>query len=150
MHPQFLANKDFWAGLLLIAVGTLAVAIAHDYPLGTARRMGPGYFPIALGALLVLFGIYVLVKGLRGGGRIEAGWSLRALIVLPLALALFGFLMSRAGFVPALVVLVFASAAAGSEFRLLEIIALTVVLTALSTAVFVWGLGLPYPLFAGH
>ena len=80
MHPQFLANKDFWAGLLLIAVGTLAVAIAHDYPLGTARRMGPGYFPIVLGALLVLFGIYVLVKGLRGGGRIEAGWSLRALV----------------------------------------------------------------------
>src|SRR5262245_2984473 len=150
MHPQFLANKDFWAGLLLIAVGTAAVAIAQDYPLGTARRMGPGYFPIVLGALLVLFGIYVLVKGLRGGGRIEAGWSLRALIVLPLALALFGFLMSRAGFVPTLVVLVFASAAAGSEFRLLEIIALTVVLTALSTAVFVWGLGLPYPLFVGH
>ena len=146
MHPQFLANKDFWAGLLLIAVGTLAVAIAQDYPLGTARRMGPGYFPIGLGALLVLFGIYVLVKGLRGGGRIEAGWSLRALVVLPLALALFGFLMSRAGFVPALVVLVFASAAAGSEFKLLEIVALTVVLTALSTAVFVWGLGLPYPL----
>ena len=150
MHPQFLANKDFWAGLLLIAVGTVAVAIAQDYPLGTARRMGPGYFPIVLGALLVLFGIYVLVKGLRGGGRIEAGWSLRALVVLPLALALFGFLMSRAGFVPALVVLVFASAAAGSAFRLVEIIALTVVLTALSTAVFVWGLGLPYPLFAGH
>jgi len=150
MKPGYLTNKDFWAGLLLIAVGTLAVAIAQDYPLGTARRMGPGYFPIALGALLVLFGIYVLVKGLRGGGRIEAGWSLRALVVLPLALALFGFLMSRAGFVPALVVLVFASAAAGSEFKLLEIIALTVVLTALSTAVFVWGLGLPYPLFAGH
>ena len=150
MKPEYLTNKDFWAGLLLIAVGTLAVAIAQDYPLGTARRMGPGYFPIALGALLVLFGIYVLVKGLRGGGRIEAGWSLRALIVLPLALALFGFLMSRAGFVPALVVLVFASAAAGSEFKLLEIVALTVVLTALSTAVFVWGLGLPYPLFAGH
>jgi len=152
MKPEYLTNKDFWAGLLLIAVGTAAVAIpiTYDYPLGTARRMGPGYFPIALGALLVLFGIYVLVKGLRGGGRIEAGWSLRALIVLPLALALFGFLMSRAGFVPALVVLVFASAAAGSEFKLLEIIALTVVLTALSTAVFVWGLGLPYPLFAGH
>jgi hypothetical protein len=150
MNPQFLANKDFWAGLLLIAVGTLAVALGSDYPLGTARRMGPGYFPIVLGALLVLFGIYVLVKGLRGGDRIEAGWSLRAVIVLPLALALFGFLMSRAGFVPALVVLVFASAAAGSEFKLVEIVALTVVLTALSTAVFVWGLGLPYPLFAGH
>ena len=94
--------------------------------------MGPGYFPVVLGALLVLFGIYVLAKGVRGGDKIEAGWSLRALIVLPLALALFGFLMDRAGFVPALVVLIFGSAAAGSEFKLVEIVALTVVLTALS------------------
>ena len=150
MKPAFLDNKDFWAGLMLIAVGTLAVVLARDYPLGSVVRMGPGYFPVVLGALLVLFGIYVLVKGLRSADKIEAGWSLRALIVLPLALALFGFLMDRAGFVPALVVLVFGSAAAGSEFKLVEIVALTVVLTALSIAVFVWGLGLPYPLFAGH
>jgi len=150
MKPEYLANKDFWAGLMLIAVGTLAVVLARDYPKGTVMRMGPGYFPVALGALLVLFGIYVLAKGLRGGAKIEAGWSPRALVVLPLALALFGFLMDRAGFVPALVVLIFGSAAAGSEFKLVEIVALTVVLTALSVAVFVWGLGLPYPLFAGR
>src|SRR6185295_10807035 len=127
MNPGFLANKDFWAGLMLIAVGTLAVVLARDYPLGTVVRMGPGYFPVVLGALLVLFGIYVLAKGLRGADKIEAGWSPRALIVLPLALALFGFLMDRAGFIPSLAVLIFGSAAAGSEFRLVEIIALTVV-----------------------
>lgn len=148
--PAFLANKDFWAGVLLIGSGTFAVVIAQGYQLGTVLRMGPGYFPTLLGALLVLFGIYVLAKGLRGVDRIEAGWSLRALIVLPLSLALFGFLMDRAGLVPALVVLVFGSAAAGSEFRLLEVLALTIVLVTLSAAVFVWGLGLPYPLFAGR
>ena len=150
MKPGYLANKDFWAGLMLIGVGTLAVVLARDYPKGTVMRMGPGYFPVALGALLVLFGIYVLAKGLRGGEKIEAGWSLRALVVLPLALALFGFLMDRAGLVPALAALIVGSAAGGSEFKLVEIVALTVVLTALSVAVFVWGLGLPYPLFAGH
>ena len=150
MKPAFLANKDFWAGLMLIGVGALAVVIARDYPAGHGDAHGARLLPRALGALLVLFGIYVLAKGLRGGEKIEAGWSLRALIVLPLALALFGFLMDRAGFVPALVVLIFGSAAAGSEFKLVEIVALTVVLTALSVAVFVWGLGLPYPLFAGR
>jgi hypothetical protein len=148
--PAFLANKDFWAGVVLITIGTLAVLIARDYALGTVLRMGPGYFPTLLGGLIVLAGIYVLVKGLRSVDRIEGGWSLRALIVLPLSLVLFGFLMHRAGLVPALVVLIFGSAAAGSEFRLVEIAALTVVLTALSVVVFVWGLGLPYPLFTGH
>ena len=56
--------------------------------------------------------------------------------------------MDRAGFVPALAVLVLGSAAAGGEFKLVEIVALAIVLTGLSVAVFVWGLGLPYPLFA--
>ena len=150
MMPAFHVNKDFWAGLMLIAIGAVAVLMARDYALGTVLRMGPGYFPVILGGVLVVFGIYVLAKGLRSVDKIEAGWSLRALIVLPLSLALFGFLMDRAGLVPALAVLIFGSAAAGSEFRLGEIAALTVVLTALSVAVFVWGLGLPYPLFAGH
>jgi hypothetical protein len=149
MKPGFLDSKDFWAGLMLIGVGTLAVVLARDYPLGTVVRMGPGHFPVGLGAVLVLFGIYVLVKGLRSADKIEAGWSPRALIVLPLALALFGFLMDRAGFVPALAVLTFGSAAAGSEFKLVEIVGLTILLTAFSAAVFVWGLGLPYPLFVG-
>ena len=49
---------------------------------------------------------------------------------------------------PALAVLVLGSAAAGGEFKLVEIVALAIVLTGLSVAVFVWGLGLPYPLFA--
>jgi Tripartite tricarboxylate transporter TctB family len=150
MKLEFLDSKDFWAGVVLMGVGALALLIARDYPFGTMVRMGAGYFPTVLGGLLVAFGLYLLSKGLRRDDKIEAGWSLRALIVLPLALALFGFLMDRVGFVPALVVLVFGSAAAGSEFKLLEIVALTVLLTALSVAVFVWGLGLPYPLFAGH
>ena len=148
MRRQVLASKDVWAGLLLIVVGGLALALARGYPLGTAMRMGPGYFPMALGALLVVLGGYILAKGLRGGEEIEAGWSPRALIVLPLALVLFGVLMDRAGFVPALAVLILGSAAAGGEFKLVEIVALAIVLTGLSVAVFVWGLGLPYPLFA--
>jgi Tripartite tricarboxylate transporter TctB family len=149
MKPEFLDNKDFWAGIVLITFGALAVLIARDYPFGTAVRMGAGYFPTVLGAVLVLFGIHVLVKGLRSVEKIEAGWSLRAMIVLPLSLALFGFLMDRAGLVPALAALIVGSAAGGNEFKLVEVILLAALLIAFSVAVFVWGLGLPYPLFVG-
>lgn len=149
MKLEFLDNKDFWAGLVLIVTGALAVLVARDYPFGTMVRMGAGYFPTVLGGLLVLFGIHVLAKGLRSVNKIEAGWSLRAMIVLPLSLALFGFLMDRAGLVPALAALTVGSAAAGKEFKLVEIIPLTALLIAFSVAVFVWGLGLPYPLFVG-
>jgi len=149
MSVSLSRNRDFWSGVMLIAIGIAAVVIARDYEFGTARRMGPGYFPVLLGAVLVLFGLYTLVKGLRAPERIEGNWSLRALIVLPLSMVLFGFLMDRAGFIPAMVVLIFGSALAGTEFKLLEVALLTIGLTIFSIVVFVWGLGLPYPLLVG-
>lgn len=148
MKPGLLDNKDVWAGVFLIAVGVAAMVIARNYSFGTALRMGPGFFPTVLGGLLVLFGLYTLASGLRSGGRLEGSWSLRALIVLPLALVLFGVLIDRAGFIPAMLVLIFGSALAGTEFRLIEIIVFSVLLTALCAIVFVWALGLPYPLIA--
>jgi hypothetical protein len=147
--PGVLASKDFWSGVMLIAIGVAAVVIARDYPFGTTLRMGPGYFPTMLGAILVVFGLYLVVQGLRSTDTLEGNWSARALVVVPLSLVLFGVLMDRAGFIPALAVLVFGSASAGPEFKPTEVALLTVVLTVFCVAVFIWGLGLPYPLLAG-
>lgn len=142
-------NKDFLAGAMLIATGIAAILIARGYPFGSTFRMGPGYFPSVLGGVLTLFGLSLLIRGLRSTERIEGGWSPRALIVLPLSFVLFGWLMDHAGFVPALAVLIFGSAAGGSEFKFGEVALLTAVLTALSVGIFIWGLGLPYPLLVG-
>jgi hypothetical protein len=142
-------NKDFWAGIMLIATGAVSIFIARDYPFGSTIRMGPGYFPSMLGGILILFGLYVMAIGLRIGEKITVHCSLRALIILPLSLVAFGILMTHAGFIPALAVLVFGSASAGREFKLVEVLLLTVILTGLSVAVFICGLGLPYPLLKG-
>jgi hypothetical protein len=149
MRSDLLNNKDFWAGVMLIALGVAAVVIARDYPFGTAWRMGPGYFPSVLGGILTLFGLVLLARGLRGGEKIAGGWSLRALVILPTSFVLFGVLMDRAGFVPALVVVIFGSALAGNEFRLGEVALLTAALTALCVAIFSFGLQMPYPLIVG-
>jgi hypothetical protein len=142
-------SKDFWSGVMLIAIGAVAVFMARDYPFGTALRMGAGFFPVVLGVVLVLFGLYFAARGLRGSAKIEGSWSPRALIVLPLAFVLFGILMEHAGFVPAMLVLIVGSAAAGTEFRLGEVLAVSVLLTAMCVALFIWALGLPYPLIVG-
>jgi Tripartite tricarboxylate transporter TctB family len=144
-----LRNKDFWAGIMLIATGAASIFIARDYPFGSTIKMGPGYFPSLLGGILLLFGLYVMAIGLRTGEKITVHCSLRALIILPLSLVAFGILMTHAGFIPALALLVFGSASAGREFKLVEVLLLTVILTGLSLAVFIWGLGLPYPLIKG-
>src|SRR6185312_8402320 len=134
---------------LLIAVGAGTMFIARNYTFGTSLRMGPGYFPMVLGGLLIAFGLYLLGSGLRGGEAIEPSWSPRALVILPLSLVLFGVLMGRAGFIPAMLVLIFGSATASTQFRFVEALLFSVALTALSVAIFVWGLGLPYPLIVG-
>src|SRR5688572_8068448 len=118
MQLEFRNNRDFWAGAMLIGTGVLALAMARNYAMGTTLRMGPGYFPALLGGLLIIFGLYLVVVGLRRNEKIEGNWSLRPLIVIPLSLVLFGILMDRAGFIPALMVLIFGSAAAGTEFKL--------------------------------
>jgi len=149
MNVAVVNNKDFWSGILFGATGATALFIARDYPFGTVVRMGAGFFPVVLGALLVLFGLYFVAKGLRSAETIGGNWSLRALIVLPLALVLFGVLMERAGFIPALMVLIVGSALAGTEFRLIEVLLFAVFLTGCAVALFIWGLGLPYPLIVG-
>ena len=58
-------QKDFWAGVLYIAFGGTAILIALDYPLGTANRMGPGYFPRGLGFLLIGLGLILLLRSFK-------------------------------------------------------------------------------------
>lgn len=150
MKVDLRENRDFLSGLMFIIIGLSAVFIARDYPVGSALRMGPGYFPVALGGILFLMGLYVMVQGLMKKEKVNGNWSLRALIVLPLAVVVFGLMVETAGFIPALLVLTVISAAAGSEFKLREVIMLAVVLTVACTALFIYGLSMPYPLFGGH
>jgi cytochrome bd-type quinol oxidase subunit 1 len=142
-------NRDFFAGLLYIVTGAAGMWIARDYPFGSALRMGPGYFPSVLGGMMVAFGIAVMMMGVKNNEKIKGNWSFRALIVLPIATAVFGWMMEEAGFIPAMLVLIPFSAAAGREFKLVEITLLTIGLTVLCTAMFIYGLGLPYPLIKG-
>lgn len=146
MSLEFYKKKDFWAGIMFLGIGAGAIIGASNYPFGTTLRMGPGYFPTMLGWILVAFGLYVMVRGLRSDEKIRSNWSIRALIVLPISMVLFGVLMEVAGFIPAMAALIFIAVASGREFKFMEVLLLTIFLGAMSIAMFIWGLGLPYPL----
>jgi putative tricarboxylic transport membrane protein len=60
-------SKNFLSGLFFLGVGALGIFMAPGYPMGSALRMGPGYFPVVLSSLLILFGIYCLLQGLLKG-----------------------------------------------------------------------------------
>lgn len=145
-------NKDFLSGLMFMAIGALGLYMALDYPMGSALRMGPGYFPNVLSGLLMLAGIYCLIHGLLKSEemKIQGNWSVRALIILPTSAIVFGLLMEHTGLIPALIALIFVSAYAGPEFRFKEVLMLAIGLTIVCTGLFIYGLGLPYPLFTGY
>ena len=142
-------NRDFFAGLFYIVLGAVGMWMARDYPFGSALRMGPGYFPSVLGGMMIAFGVAVMLMGIKNNEKIKPGFSWRALIVLPIATVVFGIAMEEAGFIPALALLIPVSAAASKEFNWKEVLFLTIGLIILSLAVFIWGLGLPYPMIKG-
>jgi putative tricarboxylic transport membrane protein len=139
--------KNFWAGLMFIAVGLFFAIGARNYDLGSAARMGPAYFPTMVGALLAVIGGAVVVQSLVIRGEKVQALPLRLILYMTAALFSFGYLLKPLGLVGALTLLVFVSAFAGHEFRLREAVVLAVALTILSVLVFVKGLGQPFPLW---
>lgn len=148
MNTPLGENRDFLAGLLFLALGAGGFYVALSYPFGNVQQMGPGFFPRVLGVILAGFGIVTMVRGLRSGTRVEGGWAWFPLAVITAALVAFGWLMERVGLLPSLAVLTIASAYAGKEFRPGEAVLLAVAMCLLAWAIFIWGLDLPYPLFA--
>jgi hypothetical protein len=147
MQLRATAPKDVWAGLIYIAFGGGMFWAAMSYRLGTAGRMGPGYFPRVLALILVAIGVISLVRGfiVRGEAMGELAW--KPLAMISASAALFGLLLERAGLMVALAALVLVSASASKEFRW-EPKALVglVGLIAFCVLAFVKGLGVPMPI----
>jgi hypothetical protein len=141
------SQEDFWAGLMFVAFGILAVVVARNYPMGSALRMGPGYFPTYLGAIMIVIGAIMTGRAYRIEGEGIGRWGWRPLLWLSAAFAGFGLLIERAGFVLALLALIIASSLAGRDTRPLELIVLITVLITGSVGLFIYGLELPYLLF---
>jgi len=145
-------SKDFLAGLIFLAFGLAAIHIAdNDYPMGTMVRMGPGNFPVMLGGILALFGVYLAARGLGWPGKsaTPAAWDWRPVSCIVASMLAFGFLVPRLGLVPALVAMFVVAALGGRGVRWREVLLLTVLMTAFAVGVFVYLLKLPFQLFPG-
>jgi len=137
------SQKDFFAGLVFIGFGAIGLFVGRHYPMGTAARMGSGYFPLVLSGLLVLLGGVIVTRSFLMAPDRVGHIAFRPLTFVLGAAAVFAFLVDSAGLVLSTAALIFLSRLGGSGFRPLEILMLVVVLTGLAVSVFVLGLGLP-------
>ena len=139
--------KDFWAGVMFVGFGAVFVAWSlARYEMGSAVRMGPGYFPAVLGGLLAFLGLIILVKSLAASGPKVASFHFRPLVLVSLSVLAYGYLMKPGGLVVATAAAVFIGALAGDEFKWKEVVVVALVLVVFSWLVFVKGLTLPFPL----
>ena len=140
-------STDLLTGILFLALGGSAIIYGSRYPLGTAARMGPGYYPLLASSGLVLLGLVLVVRSFMATVGEIGGINLRPLILILAGTLAFGLLIDRAGLVIAGLVLVFAARLADKGSKPLETVMLAVCLVALTLAIVRYGLGMPLRLW---
>lgn len=152
------SQKDFFAGLMFMVVGIAFAWGATNYNIGTGARMGPGYFPLMLGILLAVIGIFVAFQALvvetEDGDKIgTAAW--KPLFFIIGANLIFGICIGglpviglpAMGLIVGIYALTFTASLAGEEFRAREVFFLATVLAALSYGAFIVALKLQFPVW---
>jgi hypothetical protein len=152
------SQKDFFSGLMFLVVGVAFAWGATSYTIGEGARMGPGYFPLMLGILLSLIGLFVVFESLvvetEDGEKIgSAAW--KPLIFIIGSNIIFGLLLGglpkiglpAMGLILAIIALTFVSALAGDEFKVKEVAILSIVLAVGSYLAFIVLLKLQFPVW---
>lgn len=148
---QLVSRKDVLAGLMFMAVAVFGLVVSHNYPVGTALRMGTGYVPRLLCWILLGLGAVVLIQGLRAAApqpRTPASppaW--RPLFFVTASLVIFGLAIERLGLVVSIILLIAFGAIASRSLRPLETMGAALALIALCWGIFVLGLGLTIPVW---
>ena len=147
----FLKNKDLLAGIMFMVIGVVFAVGAYNYQMGTAARMGPGFFPRILGFIMAGLGVIIAGIGLKNQAQFAAtegiGWTWKPVIILTVAVVLFGFTLPTLGLIIAISLLTFISGIAAHDKNYRELAMITVIMCIFCAGVFIWGLKLQMKLF---
>jgi hypothetical protein len=138
--------RDLWSGVIFGTIGVAALVLGRESPMGTATKMGPGYFPTVLGVLLAGIGFALIARAFVVRGGPIGAFAARPVLLVLGATVLFGLTVRGLGLGPALIGLVLVSAAASRLVRWGPAVVLALGLAGFSALVFVKLLGLPMPL----
>jgi putative tricarboxylic transport membrane protein len=142
-------KRDYFAGALMVIIGLITVHEGSGYRLGTLQKMDAGYFPVALGILLVGLGILIAGTASTGGTEEQQalphaewrGWA--CIIASPI---LFVVLGQFAGLLPATFACVFIAALGDREITLKQTAILSTGITIFGILLFSYGLKIAMPI----
>jgi hypothetical protein len=139
--------KDIICGLVFIGLAAAFGFAAAGYEIGTALRMGPGYFPLVLASALGLIGALIVFKGFSAAAADDSVGPVpwRAVICILGAIVFFGATVRGLGLGPSLFVTTFLAALASRQNSPLFALMVAAAMTILCLLIFVVGLSVPVP-----
>jgi len=151
-----LKSKYYSAGFIIF-IGAATALGSLQYQMGTLARMGPGYFPLLLGALLVAIGLLVAVTPdsadeIRADSERERfavilRRHLRPWSAVVIGMLAFVFLGQYGGLVPATFALIFIAALGDASNSVKAAFWLAVGVVVFAVIAFHYGLRMQFPLF---
>ena len=139
-------STDLIGGLVLTALGLFFVIYAQRYSMGTLNRMGPAYFPIALGAVLAFLGLLIAVPAwFRAGVGPEVNW--KTLFIVIGSVVLFGATLQTMGLVFACMTTLLVASLADNDISWRERAILMVSVPPIIYLIFIFGLGMTVPVW---
>jgi hypothetical protein len=142
--------QDLGAGIVFILIGIAGLAFGRDLAMGTAARMGPGYFPALLSWSIILIGAVIATRGVTVDGPELEKFHFRPLVFILGAIAASGYLMGWVGLALTTIIVTFAAAHARPQVKLGETLLLGVGMALFAVLVFVYALGQPLPAWWGR
>ena len=142
-------TKDFYAGLVFLLFGIPAMILSRWYQIGTAAKMGPGYFPFLLGGLLTVLGLVILLRSIskKEGTRNVLSFKVKPAFLVLSSVVLFGLFLRPLGLLLSTVLLVIVSSMASFEFKMKEAILNALVLLAIVLIIFIYLLKFQIPVW---
>jgi hypothetical protein len=142
--------QDLGAGMVLILIGAAGLIFGQDLRIGTAARMGPGYFPLILSILIGLLGLIIGARGFTIDGPPVDKFHLRPIFFILLAIVASGYLMNLVGLALTAIIVTLLAAYARPQVDLRETLLLGAGLALFTVLVFVYALGQPLPAWWGR
>jgi hypothetical protein len=147
MPVKIMNAKQFLSGLIFFVIGVGIVVQGRTYDMGTATQMGPGYFPMLLGGILVILGAVGMVTGTRAAASVAIGpWPVVPLVFVSLAIIAFALLIGTAGLLAAVFALIALSCYGRLRRNPVEALVIFATLSAVTYGIFVYVLQLPIEL----
>lgn len=138
--------RDFIAGIAFVVIGAGFGGNAWlSLRIGEANAMGPGYFPILLGLILVGFGGAIAFSAVGKPREAFGPVAWRGAGLITLAVLFFALTVRGLGMAPALGVATLLAGLASGRLSLGGALLLAIGLTSFCVTLFLYALQLPYP-----